>query len=448
MKSLFMLGRQPAISRVELESRFGADKVVDQNQHVAAGAAHPTRTMIDSLGGTTKIARLLSSSPKTNWSDIEEYLMQTLPLQLKDYPEGKIKLGCSVYGIRVPIKQIEKTLLRIKKKLRADGKSIRIIPNKDLELSTAQVIHNKLTAEKGFELIISKSEQDGLVHFGQTVAVQDIEAYAARDQARPMRDAKVGMLPPKLAQIIINLAAGQQNSHRSVDAPGSSDERQRRTSSTSIERESVSDKVMRQEPRHMPSSAWQSDEVPIVVLDPFCGTGVILQEATLMNYGVIGSDIDERMVEYSQKNLAWLNDIGDGISSNYIEQNNITILQADATNATWDSRFDAIAAETYLGRPFSALPDGKTLQKVMQDVDTIHRKFLRNIAKQTKPGFRMCIAVPAWRIHNSFRHLKVLESLDELGYNRVSFVHADDSELIYHREGQIVGRELVVLTRT
>ncbi|MCA1807625.1 MAG: hypothetical protein LC687_07240, partial [Actinobacteria bacterium] len=136
MKSLCILGRQPAISRVELESRFGADNIVSQNQQVVTLAAHPTRAMIDSLGGTTKIARLLSSSPKANWPDIEEYLTQTLPLQLEDYPEGKIKLGCSVYGMRVSTKQIEKTFLRIKKKLRADGKSIRIVPNKDLELST------------------------------------------------------------------------------------------------------------------------------------------------------------------------------------------------------------------------------------------------------------------------------------------------------------------------
>ncbi len=439
MKSLCILGRQPAISLVELESRFGADSVVAQNKQAAEVGVHPTRAMIDSLGGTTKIARLLSSSPKANWPAIEEYLLQTLPLQLKDYPEGKIKLGCSVYGMQVPIKQIEKTFLRIKKKLRADGKSVRIIPNKSLELSTAQVIHNKLTAEKGLELIISKSEQDGLVHFGQTVAVQDIEAYAARDQARPMRDAKVGMLPPKLAQIIINLAASSFTPSRQKSTI---------TEKEPEEQDSATNKELAQDPRHMSSFDWQSNETFITVLDPFCGTGVILQEATLMNYGAIGSDIDERMVAYSQKNLAWLNALSDDISDGDIEQSNITVLEADATSATWDATFDTIAAETYLGRPFSALPDDRTLQKVMQDVDTIHRKFLRNVARQTEAGFRMCIAVPAWRVHNSFRHLKVLESLDELGYNRVSFVHAKDSELIYHREGQIVGRELVVLTRT
>jgi hypothetical protein len=40
--------------------------------------------------------------------------------------------------------------------------------------------------------------------------VQDIDAYAERDFERPMRDAFVGMLPPKLAQIMLNLAVGEE----------------------------------------------------------------------------------------------------------------------------------------------------------------------------------------------------------------------------------------------
>ena len=83
----------------------------------------------------------------------------------------------------------------------------------------------------------------------------------------------------------------------------------------------------------------------------------------------------------------------------------------------------------------------------MQDVNHIHKKFLQNVASQTQPGFRMCIAVPAWSVRGEFKHLKTLDILDELGYNRIEFVHARSEDLIYHREGQVVARELVVLTR-
>lgn len=42
-----------------------------------------------------------------------------------------------------------------------------------------------------------------------------------------------------------------------------------------------------------------------VVLDPFCGTGGILIEAGIMGMRVVGSDIDERMVDGTIKNLEY-----------------------------------------------------------------------------------------------------------------------------------------------
>ena len=201
-----------------------------------------------------------------------------------------------------------------------------------------------------------------------------------------MRDARVGMLPPKLAQIIINLAVDSQ------------------------------------------ASAGDT------ILDPFCGTGVVLQEAVLMGYKAYGTDLEERMVDYSRRNMEWL-----GMPA--------VIEQGDATSHKWRQPFDFIAGETYLGRPFSSEPDAEILHKVIHDANIIHKKFLQNVATQTKSGFRMCIAVPAWHTKNGVKHLPTLDHLEELGYNRVSFVHVSNEDLVYHREGQIVGRELLVLTR-
>ena len=113
----------------------------------------------------------------------------------------------------------------------------------------------------------------------------------------------------------------------------------------------------------------------------------------------------------------------------------------------WEPKPSAIAGETYLGRPFSSLPDRETLSGVMQDVNLIHKRFLQNVVRQTQSGFNLCIAIPAWKTPEGFKHLKLLDSLEELGYTRRSFVHADNEDLLYYREGQIVARELVVLIR-
>ncbi|HET6924929.1 MAG TPA: hypothetical protein VFH39_03825, partial [Candidatus Saccharimonadales bacterium] len=61
---------------------------------------------------------------------------------------------------------------------------------------------------------------------------------------------------------------------------------------------------------------------------------------------------------------------------------------------------------------------------------------------------RLCLAVPAWQTSaNQFKHLPLIDQIRDLGYNRVSFEHVRDDQLLYYREDQIVARQLLVLTR-
>lgn len=382
-----ILGRQPAISLAELESLFGADQIKPLGQQAALIDLEPAQVDLRRLGGTMKLAKQLTELDAIDASGMERFLVTHTPKHVKYLPDGKLRLGLSLYGFTLNPKQLLAIGLSTKKAIRKAGRSVRLVPNKELALSTAQVTHNQLTGPLGWELVFIRHGNRTLV--GQTVAVQDIRAYTARDQARPKRDARVGMLPPKLAQIIINLAVDQ----------------------TTVKS----------------------------LLDPFCGTGVIPQEAALMGYSVLGTDIDLRMVEFTKANLDWLREKASEVLDFQTEV-------ADATSQTW-RQFDAIATETYLGRSFSALPKPAVLDEVVHDVDTIIKKFLQNVARQTKPGFRLCLALPAWKKPRGFRHLPLLDHLTDLGYTHLSFVHAKNDELIYHREGQIVGRELVLLTR-
>lgn len=392
-QTISILGRQPALGMAELESLYGAKNLQPVGQYAALIEADHTNVPIGRLGGSLKICKLLTYIKSTEWPVITKYLSDFLPGHIANNPSGKINLGLSLYGFSLNASKINAGALSLKKSIKSSSRGVRIIPNKQPDLNTAQVIHNNLTGKNGIELVLIRWGNRTVL--AQTVEVQDIEAYADRDQQRPKRDTRVGMLPPKLAQIIINLAA---------------------------------------------SDTWKVTHGNCTVLDPFCGTGVILQEALLMGYQAFGTDLEPRMIEYSEANMQWLFD-------QYKLAETYKLEVADALDFSWQPLASVIAAETYLGRPFSTPPNPQLLDEVVHDVNTIHRKFLQNVARQTAPGFRMCLAIPAWMTQQGFRHLPILDSLEEMGYNRLSFVHAKNEDLIYHRPDQIVGRELAVLIR-
>lgn len=412
MQSLLILGRQPSLGLAELESLYGADKLRLVGHKAVVADVDPCLLAFDRLGGSVKFCKILITLETNDWREIEKFLIQACPQQSLNMPEGKMTLGISEIGFGLSLKQLQKMGLEIKKAIRATGRSVRLVPNKTSELNAAQIIHNKLTNENGWELVLIKDRRQTII--AQTVKVQDIESYAERDQSRPMRDPKVGMLPPKLAQIIINLATGK--------LPAS-------------KLQSICDVPIEE---HVPRPKMQQ-----TILDPFCGTGVLLQEALLMGYDIVGSDLEERMIEYTKTNLAWLGDLYN------LQLDSLDLVTGDARSTQWPKKPDFIACESYLGKPFSALPDKKTLHENIDICNKIIKDFLVNIGSQISSGTRLCVAVPAWQTgHNKFVDLPLIDSLSNMGYNRQRFEHAKNTDLIYYRSDQIVGRRLIVITKS
>ena len=391
-KSLFLLGRQPAIGRAELESLFGADHLVPIGDCAVGSDIPLTDIQFERLGSIVRVSEQITVINTVPWTDVIRIAIKQLPTLLTKLPaEGKIKLGISTFGFDTSSEQLLRAGLEAKKALKKHGRSVRVVPNTELALNTAQVLHNSLTGDLGIELLCIN---DGsYVYIAQTVAVQNITAYAKRDQERPKRDARVGMLPPKLAQTIVNLGVGSLQPSPST-----------------------------------------------TILDPFCGTGVILQESLLMGYAAYGTDLEPRMIDYTQENIAWLSTHGIDPDP-YLEV-------GDATTHQWTHPITAIACETYLGRPLSHWPTPDKLQEIKGNCNVIVQKFLQNLASQIQSGTRLCLAVPAWVAPNGrIHHLAVLDQLESLGYNRISFVWANTDEMVYRRPDQLVARELIVITR-
>jgi tRNA (guanine10-N2)-dimethyltransferase len=390
--ALLILGRQPALGIAELESLYGANHFKLIGNQVLISDLDTEDIDFKRLGGSVKLAEVLYEQDTTDWAGIHSTLVSKSASLPFAKASGKLRLGISAIDIQVTPKQLMATGLSMKRVLKDAGQSLRFVPNTSLRLNSAQVLHNRLTHAGGLELILVKAGNKTIC--AQTVKEQDIADYSRRDYGRPKRDLRVGLLPPKLAQIIINLGGGPENN------------------------------------------------LSRTVLDPFCGGGVLLQEALLMGYKVFGSDIDERMVNEAETNVSWL------VDAYRLDKDLCHLAIADATSFVWKTDLDFIASETYLGRHFSPSSTPEVIAQGVSDCNHIIKKFLQNIAGQLKSGTRLCLAVPAWQVApDRFKHLPLIDQINDLGYIRVSFEHVLATDLIYFRKEQSVARELLVLRK-
>lgn len=393
MKYVAIAGRQPLISLAEIQALYDkAARLVGKKLvffEINEDGEENISPDINRLGGSLKLGRFFD----TDFSKLAIFLATA-------HPEGKITLGISDFSKQKKSGLAKQKSMELKRNLAKMGRSVRVITSNEPEISSATAHHNQLGEKAGcFEIFLIDRE------IYLSLGTQNITAYTERDQARPARDAKVGMLPPKLAQILINLCG------------------------------------------KLPEGAR--------VLDPFCGTGVVLQEAAIMGYVPYGTDLNERMVEYSKKNLSWLfnerNRKRFKILPGLIQKKD-QILNAisvgDATSFTWEGEIDAVAFEGYLGAPMSKPPVDIKFKTEKAKCREIAIGFLKNITPQIKSGTPVVMALPAWlRENGKYAGLNILDEIQEMGYNFEKFQDLSQSDLLYYREGQIVAREIIVIRK-
>lgn len=402
-----ILGRQPEFGAAELERLYGASSVhwfSSQSMLIKSDSFDFNR-----LGGSLKAGRVVFES-RGNWRELSEQLTMHYS-KIWSSAERKITLGISAYGLEVTPRQLQQCGINLKKQLQRCGVSLRLIPNNQAALNTATSHHNKLgLSPHKVELLIVRAKS-GRIIVAESVGAQNISALAARDQKRPKTDAFVGMLPPKLARIMINLAG------LPPQLPASA-------------------------PNHRKNAPINPN--PALVLDPFCGTGTVLQEALLEGYDVLGSDLSPKMIDYTAENLAWL-------QRKFQPRGKIIALTpGDATKFQWSPgrTIDAVVCETYLGQPFSAPPRPEKLREVAANCNYIITEFLKNLRPQLSSQTTLVLAVPAWRDYaGSFTHLPLLNQLENLGYQPIPLQRVHDGNLIYYRENQVVAREILILSR-
>jgi len=171
----------------------------------------------------------------------------------------KIRYAISLHSMTGGYEQLLKnSLMLTKKKLKKAGQSSRssiiISRTRPQALLLGENILGKGAEFCGIEI-------NGEWNLGETVAIQNINDYSARDFERPERDPRLGMLAAKTGP-------DPDQSCRRATGYG------KRTAGT--------------------------------IYDPFCGIGTILMEGLLMGINVVGSDLSAENIDKCHKNLDWL----------------------------------------------------------------------------------------------------------------------------------------------
>ncbi|MBT4516952.1 MAG: methyltransferase domain-containing protein [Candidatus Komeilibacteria bacterium] len=389
-KYLFMLGQSPDLAKEELKAVLSSKN--DQIEligpdFVLANTNKESKDLINILGGTIKIARYNQSLDKL--SNLDVFLWYDI-LEKNLKPDKKNNFGFSLYNDSND-KSIQKIAFELKKLLKENKYKSRLVTSQDAILSSVVVSKNKLI---GNELLIIKHENKYMLAL--TEAVQDFVRYGWRDMKRPHRDDKSGMLPPKVAQMMVNLAEG-------LDQSGEAGENKNKN-----------------------------------LLDPFCGSGTVLQEAILLGYqNIYGSDINPRSVTETTENLNWL-------LENFKAKANLKILESDIKNI--DKKLDANSINTIVTEPFmgdarliARLNKTSDINKIKDELQILYTLAFEKFKKILSPKAMIVFVFPVFNIAG-----QDIYTLDKKIISQLGFEYKLDKDIIYNRPGQKVKRQITV----
>jgi tRNA G10 N-methylase Trm11 len=389
MQTFALLGAHPNISLAEIEAVTGA-KPSWQAAELAIfdDVSWNFSELQDRLGGTQKLGSVVGTVTNVDVKELAAFVGADL---IDQVPEAKIHFGVSVYGTDAAKLEKVRTELKnlgfeIKTYLKEAGRSARYVISRDATLSSVVIKNNDLL-KKGAEFVFLVRDNDIVI--GKTLATQDVDVWSHRDMDRPRRNAKQGMLPPKLARIMANLAAG----------PGSLVNR--------------------------------------TVLDPFCGSGTVLMEAGLLGATrLIGGDIAPIAIADTKANLEWISKESPVAVPDLYNCKASEISEFLGTDAV-----DTVITETYLGSPRKGAESREDIGKSLSYIETIYRETFANLKPSLKPGATIILTAPIHELDGVELEIDAVGIMTELGYSQVP---TSFEPLIYRHQNQLVGRKILI----
>lgn len=363
----YFLGNTPDLSLLELESVTGR-QLSRITPYVACGDLEESRLpLVYNLGGLRKVAVSVKTGLKKDVNNLLAEVLSIVPnknVAITDY--ANTSLG------RSDLHALKSTVAR----------PIRFVSMETSEHELLMLSHQKVAE---LNILPDPTNPDNFI-VAQTSWIFDAEDWVKRDRNKPYRDIKRGMLPPKVARIMANLALC-----------------------------GMSGKTL---------------------YDPFCGTGTVLAEGVLIGAKELyGSDTNKTAVDGALMNLDW-------ISATYPNSTTIKHLEvADATHPPFSS-VDAIATEPYMGPLLderNPLPLDK-IKDIAKGLDKLYRGAFKAWYNILPKGGRVVMTIPSFAVYGRVIPTISVDTVVSLGYNYISSV-------AYGKPGATVIRNITVLEK-
>jgi len=173
-----------------------------------------------------------------------------------------------------------------------------------------------------------------------------------------------------------------------------------------------------------------------ILLDPFCGIGVILQEALLQDINVIGVDINKNAINDAKKNLIWF-------ENNYNVNAKYDLINEDSRKVKI-GKVDGIATEPSLGILLKKTPNKKQASLMIIKFENLMIDVLNNIKKYIKKNGKIAFTAPVIKTGQG----NVVSDIDKICKKtdlKLHIMKNIEFPIKEFREGQVVGREFYVL---
>lgn len=226
-------------------------------------------------------------------------------------------------------------------------------------------------------------------YIAKTVAISDPSEYKRRDKERPNNDF-LRSISIRLAKILINLCGAKEGKY---------------------------------------------------LLDPFCGMGILLQEALLMNINAIGVELDPKVANLCMENL-------DFTVKRYNLHCKYKIYNGNSSNLIsilGGKTIDCVASEPYLGPYFKKIPDKKTALKVASELNNLYSSFFKSLRNVLKNDGRVAILFPVFKTISGKVKMDIENILNKNGFKIADFNEKLKLPIVYKKKGSIVDREIYIL---